>query len=172
MSWKILDVSAWLSVVWTSIFTIKIWSADFLFALIFVYITAAVLDFLTWTLASRKRKLILSSTNTNGLTKKALNLILVFFLLYLVWIITYYFPSADYLLIIPMMFIIGYIYWEIISIFENYSVIFEWTRDWIWYNLISYLTNKIFNLSIDKLKEVTQKKIDEKFNINNKKNDR
>jgi hypothetical protein len=101
-----------------------------------------------------------------------LNLILVFFLLYLVWIITYYFPSADYLLIIPMMFIIGYIYWEIISIFENYSVIFEWTRDWIWYNLISYLTNKIFNLSIDKLKEVTQKKIDEKFNINNKKNDR
>lgn len=168
MTWKNLDFSAWLSVVWTSIFTIKIWSVDFLFALIFVYMIAAMLDYTTWVLSSRKRKIILSSTNTNGLTKKALNLILVFFLLYLVWVVTYYFPIAEYLLIVPMAFLIWYIYWEIISIFENYSVIFEWTRDWVWYNLISYLTSKIFNLSIDKLKEITEKKIDEKFKTNQK----
>lgn len=168
MTWKTLDFSAGLSVVWTSIFTIKIWSADLLFALIFIYTTAACLDYVTWLLASRKRKIILSSTNTNGITKKWLNLILVFFLLYLVWVITYYFPIAEYLLILPMMFVIGYIYWEIISIFENYSIIFEWTRDWMWYKLISYLTSKIFNLSIDKLRDITEKKIDEKFKINQK----
>lgn len=168
MTWKTLDFSAGLSVVWTSIFTIKIWSADLLFAFIFIYATAACLDYITWLLASRKRKIILSSTNTNGITKKWLNLILVFFLLYLVWVITYYFPIAEYLLIIPMAFVIGYIYWEIISIFENYSIIFEWTRDWMWYKLISYLTSKIFNLSIDKLRDVTEKKIDEKFKTNQK----
>lgn len=168
MTWRTLDFSAGLSVVWTSIFTIKIWSADLLFALIFIYVTAACLDYITWLLASRKRKIILSSTNTNGITKKWLNLILVFFLLYLVWVITYYFPIAEYLLILPMMFVIGYIYWEIISIFENYSIIFEWTRDWMWYKLISYLTSKIFNLSIDKLRDITEKKIDEKFKINQK----
>jgi hypothetical protein len=84
-----------------------------------------------------------------------------YWFIYQVW---YFF--AKYL---PHMFIIIFTFWEFISSLENLSVIFAWKKEGKIFNLLSFLTKKVFNSSLDKVKEYSEKKINEKFDNNFKK---
>lgn len=137
---------------------------------IFAFLSLCViqlLDFLTWFIAARKQKAITSKIWINGMIKKSLIIILCMVLLFGVsgmkWTGVIENDIVGY---VPLWAICIFIFFDIISIFENLTVIFWDSREWKFFKLLSSLTNMIFNLSLDKLKEVSEKKIQDKLNSN------
>lgn len=124
-------------------------------------------DFLTWFLAARKQKAVTSKIWINWMIKKTLIVLLCMVLLFWAsglkasWVI-----NNDIVGYIPLIAFCIFIFFDIISIFENLTVIFWDSREWKFFKLLSSLTNMIFNLSLDKLKEISEQKIQDKLNSN------
>lgn len=137
---------------------------------IFAFLSLCViqlLDFLTWFIAARKQKAITSKIWINWMIKKSLIIILCMVLLFGVsWLKGTGAIENNVIGYVPLWAICIFIFFDIISIFENLTVIFWDSREWKFFKLLSSLTNMIFNLSLDKLKEVSEKKIQDKLNSN------
>lgn len=160
LSWTIL------AVIWVSfpIFGYKI--ITFLFIAL---VALQIFDFLTGYLSARKQKMITSKIGINGAIKKSLiTIICMVVIAWSSWLKMSESISSDIIWIIPIVTLWLFIFFEIISIFENLTVIF-WSssREWKLFSILSYLTNLFFNLSVDKLKSVTESKIKEKFDNQN-----
>lgn len=159
LSWTILTI------IWVSfpIFGYKI--ITFLFIAL---VALQIFDFLTGYLSARKQKMITSKIGINGAIKKSLiTIICMVVIAGSSGLKMSESISSDIIGIIPIITLWLFIFFETISIFENLTVIFWNSREGKLFSILSYLTNLFFNLSVDKLKSVTESKIKEKFDNQN-----
>ena len=157
MIWTILVVWYWITL---PIFWIEfLW---FLFVLYFIFIS---LDYLTWYTAARRVSKVYSKIEREWLMMKLQILMLIWVSIIVVWWLNYSLWIASiFIWLVTHFFIWYFILAEFKSILENYVVIFKWTKHEKFFKLLDYLVTKLFNTSLDKLKEVSERKIEEKFN--------
>ena len=153
--------------IWGWIITLPIyWLQVVIFLFIFLCLLQ-LLDTITGYISARKIKIVTSKIWTDGMIKKSLIFLLLIILLIWVWgLKSTWLITSNILGIIPIVFIIWFCYMECVSIFENLSVIFWDSREGKLFKILADLSSYLFNVSLDKLKEITENKIKEKFNTN------
>lgn len=155
--WSTISIWYWISfpILWFNF----LW---FEFILYFIFI---LIDRNTWISAAKKKQKVYSKIEREWLEKKMqLMILLGTFIIITSWLNQTLWITSYFIWLIPHFFWWYLILAEFKSIIENYSVIFEWTKHEKFFNILNYLTKKIFNLSLEKLKEISERKIDEKFN--------
>ena len=165
--------------IWT--IWLNIWWIELLILSFSLYIIQFSIDAITWYRAARKQKKVLSWISIQWLMDK-FTIFLFWWLLicisstiysiawdYRIELFWYYIKIAYIILFFPHIFWILINFWEFISIVENMSIIFKDKKEWIVFNFLSYLSNKVFNTSLDVLTKMVENKIDKKFQkyINN-----
>lgn len=156
ISWTFL----WLWLIAFPIFWIELlWILTIMFSLL------QTIDFLTGYIASRRYWMINSRIWFDWMIRKSLIYIILLVLISWVGILKYSgVVENNYIWLIPIWFLCVFSYLEIVSIFENFSVIFGNSKEWVIFKFLSNITNLLFKVSLDKLKENTEKRIQEKFN--------
>lgn len=168
LSWSVFIVS-WI--------TIPLYWVEVLILSLLTYLAIIWLDILTWFLAGRKKQKVRSCTFIEWLIKKMINFLMIWlFVMFSIWlnkvmghsfIINIWSLEIDLIILIwliPHFFLVLLWLWEFISLLENLSVIYWDKKEWKIYNTLRFLIRKLFNSSIDKIKEYSEKKIDDKFN--------
>lgn len=154
-------------IIWGWVITLPIYGFQVVLFLFIFLCLLQLVDTITGYISARKLKIITSKIGTDWLIKKSLIFLLLTILLIWVWgLKSTWLVTSDILWIIPIVFISWFCYMECISILENVSVIFWESRQWKLFKILANLSNYLFNASIDKVKEVTEKKINDKFNNN------
>ncbi len=167
-------------IVWTTFviawLTIPIYWIEVLILALFLYLIVQLIDIISWYIAARKRQAIASGIIREWLVSKFTLLVWIMLAISITIFLTtalqglnltiFWFPICYIIAIFPLATTTLFIYMEILSILENLSYILKGTRQWKLFWVISFLWNKLFNVSIDKLSETAEKKIDAKFKNN------
>lgn len=133
--------------------------------LLWIYLFLELFDFLTWFLSARKKWIVSSKIWSEWIIKKVLKISLILLMIFVIsWLKFVWLVHNDIFWLVPIFFLWIFIFIEIISIFENLSVIFWDSKEGQIFKFLSMLSNKIFNISFEKLKEKTEEKIENKFN--------
>ena len=161
-------------VVWT--ITIPIYWVDILVLAVLLYLFMQIIDVVTWYIAARKKKAIASWIIREWLVSKFILILWIMLALAITLFlstvlkensVTVLGVNVAYLVaIFPLVTTILFIYMEFLSILENFSVILKWSRQGKLFSVISFLWNKLFNVSIETLNETAEKKIESKFKNN------
>jgi hypothetical protein len=155
---------AW-TIIWLAWLSFPIFWYSLIVFLFFLLFTLQCFDFLTWYISARKTRVVLSKIWIDWMIKKSLVIMLCCIIL--MWASGLRYTEAitsDFIWLIPILIFSIFIFFEIISIFENLAVIFWNSRESKFFSLFSYLGNMLFNISIDKLKETAENRIKKKFN--------
>ncbi len=158
--------------------TIPIYGVEILILFTLYYVASMGLDIVWWYLAARLRKKVLSKTFIEWILLKWFILCFILLLVFISIAVTkvlwdykvilfwYNLHVAACVWLIPHMFIILFSFWENISFIEKLSIIYKWTKQWTIFNILNFLSNKLYNSSLDYLQDNIEKKIDNKFNNN------
>ena len=180
-----LAESSTIKLTWTlyllSWITIPIYWVEVLWLFVLYYIMSIVLDITSWFIAARTRRKILSKTFLEWLMLKWFILCFILLLVWMsIWVTTllwnytmqlfwYNIHIASCIGLVPHIFIAFFSFWENISFIENLAIIYKWTKQWLVFNVLSFLSNKLYNSSLEYLQENIEKKIDFNFENNLKK---
>ncbi len=155
---------AW-TIIWVAGLSFPIFWYNLIVFLFFTLFVLQCFDFLTGFLSARKSQMVMSKIWIDGMIKKTLVIMLCsIVLLFSSWLRHTEAITSDIIGIIPIIIFWIFIFFEVISIFENLAVIFKGSRESKLFTLFSYLWNMIFNISIEKLQETAEKRIKNKFN--------
>lgn len=153
------------SIIWGGMIALPVYGIEVIRIFFTFYLILQLFDFATWYLSARKLSLVTSQIWINGAIKKILLVCLLTLVLISVWgLKTTWIIDNDYIWLLPLWLLGVFIFFEIVSIFENLAVTFWDSREWKLFNTLAYLSNLLFNMSIDKLKSMTENKIQDKFN--------
>lgn len=167
-------------VLWTTFviawITFPIYWLKILILALLLYLIMQVADIITWYISARKRWAIASWIIREWLVNKFTLLIWVMLAITITiflttalqwaWLTIFWIKICYLIALFPLVTTILFIYMEFLSILENLAYIFKWTRQGKLFSVISFLWNKLFNVSIDKLANTAEKKIDSKFKNN------
>lgn len=155
------------TILWSWIISLPIYGLSTIKSMLVLFLLIECFDILTWYLSGRKLKQVLSKTWINWLIKKSLIFCLITLVIVAVWSLkTTWIIENDYFWLIPIIFIWIFSYFWIISVLENLSIIFWDSNEWKLFKILNYLCQLLFNLSLDKLKTITEEKLLNKFNSN------
>ena len=157
LTWGTITLLWWL--------TLPIFWIQALLYFAFIYWIICLMDLIFWRFAARKQKKVCSSVWIEGMLKKTWIFILFLLSILIVWATQYVFWANISIFIgyIPLSIIIIFSVLEILSIFESVSILYKWSKQGRIFQLLNYLSEKIFNLGVDKLQEIWEKKINKKF---------
>ena len=146
-------------------FTLHIFGLDVVKFVIWTLIAVQAFDVVLWMTCARKYWILTSWIWINGLIRKTLITSILLFLVILVWGLKWtWLIEWNMIGIIPVVYWIAFAWMEVISIFEKWAIILWNSREWKVFKLFSSLTNMIFNISVDALKEYTENRIKQKIN--------
>ena len=156
-------------IIWTVFslwgFTLHIFGLDVVKFVIWTLIAVQAFDVVLWMTCARKYWILTSWVWINGLIRKTLITSILLFLVILVWWLKWtWLIEWNMIGIIPVVYWIAFAWMEVISIFEKWAIILWNSREWKVFKLFSSLTNMIFNISVDALKEYTESRIKQKIN--------
>ena len=156
-------------IIWTVFslwgFTLHIFGLDVVKFVIWTLMAVQAFDVILWMTCARKYWILTSWIWINGLIRKALITSILLFLVILVWGLKWtWLIEWNMIGIIPVVYWIAFAWMEVISIFEKWAIILWDSREWKVFKLFSSLTNMIFNISVDALKEYTESRIKQKIN--------
>lgn len=156
-------------IIWTVFslwgFTLHIFGLDVVKFVIWTLIAVQAFDVVLWMTCARKYWILTSWVWINGLIRKTLITSILLFLVILVWGLKWtWLIEWNMIGIIPVVYWIAFAWMEVISIFEKWAIILWDSREWKVFKLFSSLTNMIFNISVDALKEYTENRIKQKIN--------
>ena len=144
---------------------IEIYWLKLLVILISIYLMMIIFDTVTGVMLARQKWTISSKINITWSTKKITIIMFILLLLSLTSCITQFTNlENNFVWLIPHFFLLLFMFWEFISICENMAWIFTNKNSWKIFMILNYLSTKIFNLTLDKLKEKTENKIENKIN--------
>lgn len=156
-------------IIWTVFslwgFTLHIFGLDVVKFVIWALIAVQAFDVILWMTCARKYWILTSWIWINGLIRKTLITSILLFLVILVWRLKWtWLIEWNMIGIIPVVYWIAFAWMEVISLFEKWAIILWDSREWKVFKLFSSLTNMIFNISVDALKEYTENRIKQKIN--------
>lgn len=156
-------------IIWTVFslwgFTLHIFGLDVVKFVIWTLIAVQAFDVVLWMTCARKYWILTSWVWINGLIRKTLITSILLFLVILVWGLKWtWLIEWNMIGIIPVVYWIAFAWMEVISLFEKWVIILWNSREWKVFKLFSSLTNMIFNISVDALKEYTENRIKQKIN--------
>jgi len=156
-------------IIWTVFslwgFTLHIFGLDVVKFVIWTLVAVQAFDVILWMTCARKYWILTSWVWINGLIRKTLITSILLFLVILVWGLKWtWLIEWNMIGIIPVVYWIAFAWMEVISIFEKWAIILWDSREWKVFKLFSSLTNMIFNISVDALKEYTENRIKQKIN--------
>lgn len=156
-------------IIWTVFslwgFTLHIFGLDVVKFVIWTLIAVQAFDVILWMTCARKYWILTSWVWINGLIRKTLITSILLFLVILVWGLKWtWLIEWNMIGIIPVVYWIAFAWMEVISLFEKWAIILWNSREWKVFKLFSSLTNMIFNISVDALKEYTENRIKQKIN--------
>ena len=164
-TWEIIQSKLMWTILWSWIITLPIYGLSTINSMMIIFLFIEWFDVITWYLSARKLQQILSKTWTNWLIRKSLLFCLISLIILAVWSLkTTWIIESDYFWLIPIGFIWIFSYFWVISILENLSIIFWDSNEWKLFKVLNYLCQLLFNLSLDKLKIMTEEKLKNKFN--------
>ena len=156
-------------IIWTVLslwgFTLHIFGLDVVKFVIWTLIAVQAFDVVLWMTCARKYWILTSWVWINGLIRKTLITSILLFLVILVWGLKWtWLIEWNMIGIIPVVYWMAFAWMEVISIFEKWAIILWDSREWKVFKLFSSLTNMIFNISVDALKNYTESRIKQKIN--------
>lgn len=160
-----IDLNEIIEISWVTMYSIGV---KVLIFMILFYMLLVVFDYIVGTLSARVHKLVSSKSNTMWTLLKAC--IIGFILIIAIFVagVTNLFKLSEEIFImlsfIPSIFMGLFTLWEITSIIEKLSVLFANKKSWMIFNLLNYLSQKIFDLTLDKLKEKVDERIEDRAN--------
>ena len=145
--------------------TLPIFGIRLLVFELIVYTLFIFLDWYSWYRAAKKLWKVYSKIEREWFQEKLQIFCLIWASIVVVWWLNETL-WIDYwvLWMIPQLFLLWFISAELKSIMENYVVIFNWTKYSRIFIILDFMVQKIFNSSLDKLKEIWEEKIKKKFN--------
>lgn len=151
--------------IWSWVIIFPIFWIELILVLLMFLLILQTIDFLTGYISARQKWFVNSKIWINWMIKKSLIYLIPLVLITWVWVIKYsWLIQNDYIWLIPLVFLCIFCYLELISIFENFAVIFWNSKQWKIFSVLANLSNLLFNISLDKIKENTEKRIKNKFN--------
>lgn len=152
----------------TNINSIENFWIKLLIFLVCFYIIQIIFDYILWVTSARQKQQLSSKVNISWTFMKWLILLFILTItIFIFWIsLILSLDWNTYLMftLIPSIFMTLFCLWEFTSMIENLSVIFTNKKSWAIFKVLNYISEKIFNLTLDKLKEKTEQKIENKIN--------
>ena len=164
-TWEIIQSKLMWTILGSWVITLPVYWLEALKSMFIAYLLIEAFDVLTWIVSARKLKQITSKAWINWLIKKWVLLCFLALIIVAVWSLrSTLIITNNYFWLIPIVFVWLFSYFGIISILENLSIIFWDSNEWKLFKVLNYLCQLLFNLSLDKLKIMTEEKLKNKFN--------